>query len=265
MIGNGNVAADVARMLALTREELEETDTADHAIEASPAATSRRSWSLAAAAPPRRPSPTPRSASSARWSTPTSIIDAGEMALDEISRRVARVRRRRPDRPPQRRDLHRLLRPRLGGQAAEDRAPLPPLPGRDPGRRRGRANRDRPQRASARRLGSHPRSRHRRARDDRVRPGAALDRLQGIPIAGVPFDDGRGLIHNDAGQVDDGEGSRSPGSMPSAGSSAAPPVLSGRTRRTPRRPSTSCSPIWRRGHPRCRAGRRPRLHRVTPE
>jgi ferredoxin--NADP+ reductase len=34
VIGNGNVAADVARMLALTRDELEETDTADHAIDA---------------------------------------------------------------------------------------------------------------------------------------------------------------------------------------------------------------------------------------
>jgi ferredoxin--NADP+ reductase len=34
VIGNGNVAADVARMLALTRPELEETDTADYAIEA---------------------------------------------------------------------------------------------------------------------------------------------------------------------------------------------------------------------------------------
>ena len=34
VIGNGNVAADVARMLALNRAELEETDTADHAIEA---------------------------------------------------------------------------------------------------------------------------------------------------------------------------------------------------------------------------------------
>ena len=33
VIGNGNVAADVARMLALPRSELEETDTADHAIE----------------------------------------------------------------------------------------------------------------------------------------------------------------------------------------------------------------------------------------
>ena len=33
VIGNGNVAADVARMLALTRDELAETDVADHAIE----------------------------------------------------------------------------------------------------------------------------------------------------------------------------------------------------------------------------------------
>jgi ferredoxin/flavodoxin---NADP+ reductase len=33
VVGNGNVAADVARMLALTREELAETDTADHSID----------------------------------------------------------------------------------------------------------------------------------------------------------------------------------------------------------------------------------------
>ncbi|GIK76794.1 MAG: NADP oxidoreductase [Actinomycetes bacterium] len=34
VIGNGNVAADLARMLLLPRDELEVTDTADHAIEA---------------------------------------------------------------------------------------------------------------------------------------------------------------------------------------------------------------------------------------
>jgi ferredoxin/flavodoxin---NADP+ reductase len=34
VIGNGNVAADVARMLALSREELTGTDVADHAIDA---------------------------------------------------------------------------------------------------------------------------------------------------------------------------------------------------------------------------------------
>ena len=34
VVGNGNVAMDVARILALTREELAETDIADHALEA---------------------------------------------------------------------------------------------------------------------------------------------------------------------------------------------------------------------------------------
>jgi len=33
VIGNGNVAADVARMLALTRDELAQTDVADHALD----------------------------------------------------------------------------------------------------------------------------------------------------------------------------------------------------------------------------------------
>ena len=33
VVGNGNVAADVARMLALTRDELVDIDVADHALE----------------------------------------------------------------------------------------------------------------------------------------------------------------------------------------------------------------------------------------
>ena len=33
VVGNGNVAMDVARMLALTLEELAKTDVADHALE----------------------------------------------------------------------------------------------------------------------------------------------------------------------------------------------------------------------------------------
>jgi ferredoxin--NADP+ reductase len=34
---------------------------------------------------------------------------------------------------------------------------------------------------------------------------------KGIPIEGVPFDEGRGLIHNDGGRVHDGEGGQVPG------------------------------------------------------
>jgi ferredoxin--NADP+ reductase len=34
---------------------------------------------------------------------------------------------------------------------------------------------------------------------------------KGIPIEGIPFDDGQGLIHNDGGRVHDGDGSQVPG------------------------------------------------------
>ena len=154
VIGNGNVAADVARMLALTREELEETDTADHAIEAfNGAAASRRSSCSAAAGPPRPPSPTPRSASSARWptrtstSTPprwssTSSAASGSIPTTPI-RPTAATSRSSPSSPSASRR-----------EEQEDRAALPPLPGRDPGRRQGRADRGRPQRAAAGRLGA---------------------------------------------------------------------------------------------------------------
>ena len=56
----------------------------------------------------------------------------------------------------------------------------------------------------ARRVGRDPRPRHRRARGDRVRPGAALDRLQGHRARGrSPSTPGRGVIPNEAGRVID--------------------------------------------------------------
>ena len=54
MIGNGNVALDVARMLALTPEELAPTDTTDPAIEAIGASPIREIVDASAAAARRR-------------------------------------------------------------------------------------------------------------------------------------------------------------------------------------------------------------------
>ena len=72
VIGNGNVAMDVARMLALDDAELRKTDTADHAIDVLDASHgSRRSSCSAAAAPPRPPTPTRRSRNSASSKKPT--------------------------------------------------------------------------------------------------------------------------------------------------------------------------------------------------
>ena len=73
VIGNGNVAADVARMLALPRAELDVTDTADHAIERARRLGDRGDRRpRAPRARRRRRSPTPRCASSASSPTPTS-------------------------------------------------------------------------------------------------------------------------------------------------------------------------------------------------
>ena len=60
VIGNGNVAVDVARMLALTPEELAPTDTTDPAIEAI-ASAGIREIVMSAAAARRRPPSRPRS------------------------------------------------------------------------------------------------------------------------------------------------------------------------------------------------------------
>ena len=76
VIGNGNVALDVARMLALTPEELAPTDTTDAAIEA-----------INALRDPRDPRRRPARARAGR-------LDAGR------SGRARRARRRRRDRRP---------------------------------------------------------------------------------------------------------------------------------------------------------------------
>ena len=79
--------------------------------------------------------------------------------------------------PQEHGELHRLRRRSSRGQAEAGRAAVPPQPARDPGRRQGRADRRRRQRALHRRVRRRPGPHHRRDRDDRVRDGPALDRL----------------------------------------------------------------------------------------
>ena len=64
IIGNGNVAMDCARMLALAPDELAKTDVADHALEVLRASNISDIVISAGAARRRRPSPTP---SCSRW------------------------------------------------------------------------------------------------------------------------------------------------------------------------------------------------------
>jgi ferredoxin/flavodoxin---NADP+ reductase len=73
VVGNGNVALDVARMLALTREELEGTDTTDAAIEAIAGAGIREILVLGRRGPVQ-----------ASWTTPE-LQELGELAGADIA------------------------------------------------------------------------------------------------------------------------------------------------------------------------------------
>ena len=215
MIGNGNVAIDVARMLVLDPEELAPTDTADHAITALRQLDRRRGR---AARPPRP--------------------GAGGVHQPGGPRaRRARARRRglrprsrsrtppSPRRRPPRRNVEMFrdyALARAVGQVAPDRAALPALPAGDPRRGRGRPG-DRRARLGQPARGTAARRPDRRGGGHRVRARAALDRLPRPPARRHPVrraprpDPQRGRPRATPAR-------RAAASTPSAGSSAAPPA-----------------------------------------
>ncbi|MGH2951967.1 MAG: FAD-dependent oxidoreductase [Solirubrobacterales bacterium] len=86
VIGNGNVAADVARMLALPRAELDVTDTADHAIEALAASSISEIVVLGRRGPAQAAFTNPEVRELGELTDADIIIDRAEMKLDEVSR-----------------------------------------------------------------------------------------------------------------------------------------------------------------------------------
>ena len=86
VIGNGNVALDVARMLALTPEELAPTDTTDAAIEAINGSGIREILVVGRRGPVQ-----------AAW-TPVEVGELGELAGADVDRRPGRPRARSGER-----------------------------------------------------------------------------------------------------------------------------------------------------------------------
>jgi ferredoxin--NADP+ reductase len=86
VIGNGNVAADVARMLALTKDELSETDTADHAIEALPESGIEEIIVLGRRGPAQAAFTNPELRELSEMIDADLIIDPAEAELDPASR-----------------------------------------------------------------------------------------------------------------------------------------------------------------------------------
>ena len=240
VIGNGNVAVDVARMLALTPEELAPTDTTDAAIAA-----------IAARRHPRD-----------RHARPARPRAGG--VHDARAEGARRARRRRRDRRPGRPRARRGERGALDATRTRERnlEVLREYAARTPegkpkrlvlrflaspvailGEERVEARRARAQPARGRRERRAPRGADRRARDDPLRarlPQRRLPRRRASRACRSTRRAARSRTTRRPRRAP-------PASTARAGSSAARAASSARTRRTRRRRSSCCSRICRDG------------------
>jgi ferredoxin--NADP+ reductase len=210
VIGNGNVAADVARMLALPREELETTDTADHAIEALANSGVKEIVVLGRRGPAQAAFTNPEVRELGEMTQADIVIDPAEMELDEISRAwvdsedcdptnrrnveiFTEFSQREPEGKKQRIVLRFLASPvELQGDGKVERVVIGKnelveedgsIRAKDTGER------------------------------ETIDCGLVLRSIgyRGVPIDGVPFDEKRGVIPNDHGRVQDDSGEQVPG------------------------------------------------------
>ena len=236
VIGNGNVALDVARMLTLSQAELAGTDTADHALEALARSAIREVVVVGRRGPAQAAFTNPELRELADLAEADVVVDGAELeralavpepyasatAKQNVELLRGYARRAEAAGGAAQSDTADgdSARP---GRAAADRAALPALPGRDP-RRRGRP-RDGgdagPQRARRGLRRSLARGGDGRAGADPGGLGAARDRL---PRLGAPGRAVRRVARGDPqrGRARPGGArGRCPASTRSAGSSAA--------------------------------------------
>ena len=86
VVGNGNVAADVARMLALTREELAATDVADHALEVLAESNIREIVVLGRRGPAQAAFTNPELLELGEMTDADVVVDPRDVEIDPLSR-----------------------------------------------------------------------------------------------------------------------------------------------------------------------------------
>jgi len=201
VVGAGNVALDVARMLVLTREELAVTDVADHALEVLATSGVREVVVVARRGPAQAAFTNPELRELGELVDADIIVDPDEIAhaqdledpdADPTARRNVEILREYSQRAPagkrKRVVLRFLLSPiALGGSGRVESVTL--------ARNELAVGADGSLRA--------------RATDERVEiPAQTVFRAigyRGTPLAGVPFDPDRSLIANEGGRVRPGE------------------------------------------------------------
>ena len=198
VVGAGNVAIDVVRMLALAPEEIRPTDTTDAAIDAILGSGLKEIVLLARRGPAQAAFTTPELKELGELADADVIVDPADLELDPASeasletdtnaRRNVEVLREYAARAP-------------AGTVARDPSALLRLARRDPGRGARRGDRDRPQPARRRRRGARVGGADRRARDDPVRDRLPQRRLPGGRAAGRPVREAAGSRTRAAGSA----------------------------------------------------------------
>jgi ferredoxin--NADP+ reductase len=208
VIGNGNVAIDVARMLVLDPDELAATDAADHAIAALAAASVTEVVILGRRGPAQAAFTNPELRELAQLPRADVVVDPAELELDSHSaawldsehgsptaRRNVAVLRELAARPSAARS-HRI-------ELRFCRSPVEILGDRDgpvTGLRVVRNRLEPEARSGARAVATG---------EHEVIPCGLVIRsigYRGRPLQGVPFDARRGLIRNDGGRVCEEDG-----------------------------------------------------------
>jgi ferredoxin/flavodoxin---NADP+ reductase len=201
VIGNGNVAADVARMLALPREELTVTDTADHAIDALSDSGIEEIVMLGRRGPAQAAFTNPEVRELGELTDADIIIDPAEVELDEASREYVEsddcdpTHRRNveiftdfADRPPEGKPKRLVMRfCRSPVEIKGDGKVESLVIGRN------ELYRDDSGAIRARDTGER----------EELECGLVLRSIgyKGIGLEGIPFDSDRGVIPNEAGRV----------------------------------------------------------------
>ena len=203
VIGNGNVAVDVARMLALTPEELQPTDTTDAAIAAICGASLREIVMLGRRGPVQAAFTTPELKELGELAGADVIVDPADLELDPASeaaladdtnaQRNLEVLRayagREPEGKPKRLVLRFLTSPVevLGSERVEGVEVV-----------RNRLEADERGRLAAVPTGER----------ETIEAGLVLRSVgyRGVAVPGVPFDESRGTIRNDGGRALDEDG-----------------------------------------------------------
>jgi ferredoxin--NADP+ reductase len=195
VIGNGNVAVDVARMLALTPEELAPTDTTDEAIEAIGNSGIREIVMVGRRGPVQAAFTNPELLELGELAGADVIVDPadleGAVPDDTNSERNLEVLReyaqRTPEGKPKRLVLRFLLSPvELSGDGRVERIELV----------RNRLEPD--DRGTLRAVATDER--------ETLETGLVFRSVgyRGVPLPGVPFDEDAGTIPNDRGRVEPG-------------------------------------------------------------